>query len=149
MVGPNIILFKHFMALLQLDKRQNGFVSMLTIILLMIIVITMTITVLTVLIDSNISYGIVADSVKARANADSCVEIAINKLKENTAYTGANEVVTTDYGSCTIVSVLGTGNTNREINVTGDFNNIVRRVRVIISTVNPNTAISSWLEVDI
>jgi hypothetical protein len=137
------------MALQQLDKKQNGFVSMLTIVLLMIMVITMTITILTVLIDSNISYGIVADSVKARANADSCVEIAINKLKEDTAYIGSNELVTTDYGSCTIVSVLGTGNTNREINVTGNFKDITRRVRVTITTVNPDTTISSWLEVDI
>jgi hypothetical protein len=137
------------MVQLQLDKKQDGFVSMLTIVLLMVIVITMSITIMTVLIDSNLSYGVVADSVKARANADSCVEIAINKLKESTSYTGANELVTTDYGSCTIVSVLGTGNTNREINVTGTFNNVTRRVRVTVTTVNPDTVISSWLEVDI
>lgn len=131
---------------LQQRAKKQGYVSIVTMVILMLIVLTVTISVITVQIDSNLSYRTNTDSAKARANADSCAEVAINKLKESTAYTG-NETLTTDHGTCQIVSITGSGNTNRVINVKGDFNTVTRKVQISISQVNASTVISSWLEV--
>jgi uncharacterized iron-regulated membrane protein len=126
--------------------KQNAYVSIVTMVILMLIVLTATVTVITVQIDGNLSYRTNTDSAKARANVDACVDVAINKLKENAAYSGG-ETLNTDHGTCQVVSVTGSGNTNRVITVQGDFNYVTRKAQVTISQVNPLTSISSWLEI--
>jgi len=129
------------------NTKKGGYVSMLTLVILMIVVLTVTVTVITVLIDNTISYTTMSKSDKARANADACVEVAINKVKEDLAYIG-NETITTDHGSCEIVSVGGSGNSNRVISASGLYQSVTRKVIVVINTVNPVTSITSWKEVD-
>lgn len=110
--------------------------------------VAVTITVVTVLVDNTISYRVINESDIARYNADACAEVALNKLKENLAYSGANEVITLDRGNCTIINVTGTGNSNRIITTSGTYNDVVRKLSITILTVNPSTTISFWMEVD-
>ena len=139
------------MAVLQRGRgnqtKAEGFVSIATVLILMLVVATITVTVITVQIDNNRMYRVLSDESRARANADSCVEIALNKLKENSTYTG-NETLNTDHGTCQIVGVAGTGNTNRVISVQGMYNNVTRKVKVTVATVNPLMSLTSWVETD-
>ena len=129
-------------------QRDKAYVTILTVVILMIITVTVTVTVISVLIDNTISYRTTTESDISRYNADACAEVAINKLKEDLTYTGGGAVITLDKGSCTIVNITGTGLTNRVISTTGSYNNVIRKLIVTVSTVNPSTTITSWTEVD-
>jgi hypothetical protein len=78
--------------------------------------------------------------------ATACGEEALIKLKEDLKYKG-NESLTFDNGSCQILGATGGGNTSRTIRVSASVNNIVRKIRIDISQVNPVMDIGSWLEV--
>ena len=84
---------------------------------------------------------------RARALANACAEEAIVKLKGNLSYLG-NETIIVDGGdSCTIVAVLGSGNTNRTIETQAVVNTYVKKIQVIILLLRPTLTISSWAEV--
>lgn len=138
-------MYKHFMAHLQ---RDDSYVTILTIVIIMVMAVTLTVTVISVLTNNTMSYGTTIASDISRYNADSCAEVAINRLKENLAYTGGNDTLTLDKGTCTVVNITGGGNNNRMIYITGTYNSAVRKLIVTISSVNPSTIISSWTEVD-
>lgn len=129
-------------------QRGKAYVTILTIAVLLVITVTVTVTVVTVLVDNTISYRVTTESDVARYNADACAEVAINKLKENLAYAGANETITLDRGTCTIANISGSGNSNRIITTSGTYNNVVRKLSINVLSVNPSTSISSWTEVD-
>lgn len=78
--------------------------------------------------------------------ATACVEDALMKLKDNLEYTGG-ETLTFDNGTCAIELVEGIGNENRIIKVSGTAYNQVRKIKVEINQVNPDTLIKFWQQV--
>ncbi len=127
-------------------KLKKGFTTITSVLILMIataMIITSTILVSN---DSFTTSFNSLSSIEARSLAHSCAEIAINKLKLNTAYTG-NETLSFSGESCTIYNITGTGNTNREINTSSTVRNVTRKVHTHISTVNPSTIVTLWDEV--
>lgn len=92
------------------------------------------------------SSGVLVSQTQAQALANACAELALEKLKLDLAYVG-NETLSVGTSSCQVISVTGTGNTNRVINAQATINSITRKVKVTISTVNQLTVISSWQEV--
>lgn len=77
--------------------------------------------------------------------ATACAEEALMRLKDNLDYVG-NETLTFDSGFCTIEPLEGIGNQDRIIKVFGTAHNQIRKIKIEINTVNPETEISSWQE---
>lgn len=84
-------------------------------------------------------------SVQAKALANTCGEIAVNKLKISTAYTGS-ETFPIGNGTCQILAISGSGNTNRVIQTVGTVSTVIRKVEISIATVNPNTVLNYWTD---
>jgi predicted chitinase len=74
--------------------------------------------------------------------ANLCAEEALMKLKENINYPG-NETIQIEGGYCQILPIEG----KWIIKTIGNFQNQVKKVKIIVNQVNPQTIIQSWQEV--
>ncbi|MBD3208670.1 MAG: hypothetical protein GF370_04440 [Candidatus Nealsonbacteria bacterium] len=79
--------------------------------------------------------------------AQACAEEALMRLKEDLGYSGG-EVLEFSKGECNILSLEGAGNEDRIIKTLGSVADITRRIRIVIGSVNPQTEIDSWEEVE-
>lgn len=127
------------------NKKLKGYVTLLSVILLTVFGTVVAVTTLSIATDNVSAANTISRSKQAKALADSCMEIAINTLKDDLNYAG-NQSFNIGGGSCTINPISGSGNTNRGISVTGTFSGITRRASVTILTVNPLTNFNNWQE---
>lgn len=92
------------------------------------------------------STGAAERSIQARGLADACVEEAIYQLQQDNTYAGSTTLTFTA-GTCTVEAVLGTGDTNRTIQVRSAVSDVVRKMSVVVGTLVPPAQISSWQDV--
>jgi hypothetical protein len=126
--------------------RKRGFVTLVSVIILGtmgVVIVTGNISVVT---DNIVGVSTFEQSKQARALADSCAEIAIDKLKVNNTYAG-NENITLPFGSCSVGTISGTGNTNRTFETSSTFKSVTKKLNISISIINPVTQITTWDEV--
>lgn len=83
---------------------------------------------------------------QARALDDACVEEAIMRLEQSVSYAGG-ATLTLGNGSCTIVSIQGSGASNRVVNVEATVGNVTQRESVTLSAVGYPSTVSSWKRV--
>ena len=78
--------------------------------------------------------------------ANLCTEKALMELKENSSFPGEeiNDIISN--GSCT--STVSSGGSSWTVDVLADFYNQRKRIRTIVSQINPQMIIDSWQEVD-
>lgn len=81
-------------------------------------------------------------SSKAYYLANLCGEEALMSLKEDVDYPG-NETMTEEGGNCQILPIEG----NWVIKVIGNFQNQTKKMRIVVSQVDPEMVIDSWQEV--
>ena len=81
-------------------------------------------------------------SSQARYLANLCAEEALMKLKEDVNYQG-NEVFNFEQGSCQILPIEG----NWTIKVLADCSNQIKKLKIVLNQISPETEISSWQEV--
>jgi hypothetical protein len=74
--------------------------------------------------------------------ANLCAEEALMKLKENINYPG-NETIQIEGGYCQILPIEG----KWIIKTIGNFQNQIKKVKIIVNQVNPQMIIQSWQEV--
>lgn len=74
--------------------------------------------------------------------ANLCAEEALMKLKEDVNYQG-NEVFDFEQGSCQILPIEG----NWTLKILADCSNQIKKLKIVVNQVNPETEISSWQEV--
>lgn len=139
---------KLIMQLQQSDSKKGAFATMFSVIILMILSVTVVSSILIANIDSLKMSKTTSDSVVARALAQTCGEIAINNLKLNPDTYIGGETVVLAQGSCQVVSITGTGLSNRTIRTTGTVGTVIKKNEIALTTVNPTTEVSSWREVD-
>ncbi len=126
-------------------KKKDGFITLIS------ILVVSAVSVLLVL--SQLEGGIARtqnritseQSATARGHANTCIEEALEEIREVESYTGSNSISFT-LGSCEWL-VTNTGGENRTITATGTVNTLHRNVEVQITQINPIIAISSWNEV--
>jgi len=83
---------------------------------------------------------------QAKALANACIEEALQQIKDSTPFTGTDNFML-GQGTCTY-TVTNDGGQNRTITSSGTVGTIIRKVEIIIDTINPQINITSWQEVD-
>ena len=83
-------------------------------------------------------------SVQARQLANACAEVALETIRENSAYTGTGTQIIGQQ-TCTY-TVANTGGTTRLITAASTIYSVTRRISITISAVNPVTT-STWQEI--
>jgi len=127
------------------NKNFSGYVIVYSVIILGMVILAASLYfswLATFSIKSEISYR---QSDQTRYLADTCAEIALQKIWDSASYTGSGNF--SGYGGSCTYAVSSSGGENRQINATGTVNNITRRVKISIDQVNSKVNVSSWREV--
>jgi len=123
-------------------RLSRGFIALITVLIILAVALLVGLSV-SFLSISEATMGLKkSQSSQAYFLANLCAEDALMKLKEtNGSYTGETKP-NIEGGSCEI-SVVG----NWTINVLANFQNQIKKIKIVVSQVNPEMIISSWQEV--
>jgi hypothetical protein len=129
-----------------LNKTKRGYVTMVTIIILVAVASVMITSSILISTENFQASQRTRLALEAKALAETCAEVALNTLKTNIFYTG-NVTLTYSYGTCQILTITGSGNTNRTITTQSTLDGVTKKSQIVVQTINPNTVITSWQEI--
>lgn len=151
----NILTAKHFMFqqasdnttrhILTLRSPQPGYITLMAVILLGAIGSATVVSVLLLGLNSSRSSFALEQSAQARSYANSCGESALEKIAENSSYTGSN-TLTFPNGSCSYL-VQTSGGSIRTVSASSTVGNAVRKISLVTGTLSPSITLTSWQEV--
>lgn len=134
-----------------LAAAQQGYIMLISVIIVAAVALAVAVAVVLLGVGATRNSQTVQQSNQALAMANYCAETAIINLQNKLSYGNGTLVVDTltdpdDNATCTI-AVLGNGNQNRTIQVSGTAGSYRRNIQVGILRVRPQIQISSWQEV--
>lgn len=125
-----------------LKPNSRGFVALVTISIIFVVTLVVGLGLgLRSIQEAGMGLGKIQSS-KAYFLANLCVEEALMKLKEDINYLGGKTIVI-EGGNCQILPVEG----NWIIRTFSNFQDQTKKIKVVISQVNPGMTIDSWQEV--
>ena len=130
------------MKLISFLNNQKGFISLITVLIILGVVLLIGVGI------SQLSISEAQMSLQKTQSSQSfylanlCAEEALMKLKENINYPG-DETILEGGGSCYILPIEGTWT----VKVISQFQNQIKKMKIVISQVNPTMIIISWQEV--
>jgi hypothetical protein len=127
------------------QSSQNGYVALITVLIVGAASLAVALALLVGGADSQRSALVTQQSAQARSLAKSCVEEALQQMRDNQAYVGTN-TLTFPQGSCTYI-VTNTGGNNRTISASGTVGNVVRKISAYATITSSSLSITSWQEV--
>jgi len=124
-----------------LKTNSGGFIALITVLIIFAIALLIGLSV-SLLSISEAQMGLKKfQSSQASYLANLCAEEALMKLKENINYSG-NESIEIE-GGCQILPIEG----KWIVKTISNFQNQVKKIKIVVSQVNPKMIISSWQEV--
>lgn len=133
------------MAQPQFARSFKGFVILINVLAVAIVGSTIVISLLWLAIGSSNNHVTLLNSMQTRNLANACVEVALQEIRNNTSYSGSDVVSINDIECSYTVTIPSNG--NREITASSTYNNVVKKIEVLVSQVDPTIIISSWQEV--
>lgn len=127
------------------DGRQDGYITLISILVVGAIGVAITVSLILLGLGSSRTSFTVEQSAQAKALANACAEEALQQIRDSTPFTGSGNL-TLGQGTCNY-TVTSQGGQNRTITSSGTVGTIIRKVNVIINTINPTIAVTSWQEV--
>ncbi len=129
-----------------MQLKSSGFIALISTLMIAGVVLAVGAAVMMLGLSATRTTSTFNQSAQARTLTDACAERALNRLQQDLSYAGG-ETYTIGNGSCQVVAVLGSGNTNRTIETKGTVGTVVRKVKVQVTQVNPTVQLSAWREV--
>lgn len=126
-------------------KQNRGFIALMGVLLVGAIGVAAVLAVIQLGVEYTQLALVNQQEHHAKAYASACAEEALEQLRSNIAYVGTT-TLSFSFGTCTGV-VINTGGVTRTIDSTGTVATIVKRVKVLVSALNPQITVSSWQEV--
>jgi hypothetical protein len=123
-------------------KNEFGFIALITVLIILAIVLVVGLGVSWLSFSEAQMELKKGQSLQSFYLANLCAENALMKLKENINYSG-NETIEIEGGNCQILPIEG----KWTIKTISNFQNQVKKIKIIVSQVNPKMIISSWQEV--
>lgn len=130
---------------LQVQGNKPAFVVLLAILIIGAVAAAVAVSLLLIGVSQTKSSLVQDNSAQARVAAESCIEEALEQIREDANYSGT---VTLAVGnaSCQYTVVKGSGEA-RTITASATSMNVVRKVRVTVGRIFPTIEITSWQEV--
>lgn len=125
-------------------KLQGGYVALVGVLVFSAMILLAGLGVSLRGIDAAESSLDEAFSIHARMLADACAEEALMRLKSNFGYSGNETIIVGGTDTCTIVSVSGSGNTDRVVLSEAAVGRTLRRVRVDVARITPSLIVRAW-----
>ena len=127
-----------------IGNHNKGFVALISILIASAVSVAVVTSVLLLGVGSSKTRLAVEQSSKARSLTDTCAEIALENIRENSSYSGSVSLSLGD-GLCLFSVALTNGIWT--INASGTVGAIVRRAKVVVTSASPKINVSSWQEV--
>jgi len=125
-----------------LKANDRGFIALITVLIILAIALSVGLNV-GLLSISEATMGLKkSQSSQAYFLANLCAEQALMKLKEDINYS-ENKTIEIEGGNCQILPIEG----NWIIKTIGNFQNNFKKIKIVVTQVNPEMMISSWQEV--
>ncbi len=124
----------------------RGYVTLLSVIIVGAVAIAVTVSILltgTITTQNSLMF---IQSNQAQALSHACAEEGLQKIREQTYFSGTGGL-TFGSGTCTY-NVVNLGGTDRNIVTEGKVGDVVRREFVNITNINPTIDVVSWQEVE-
>lgn len=126
-------------------KKQNGYIALLTVLIIGAAATAISVTVLLLGADSQRSALVSQQSKQARFLAIACANEALQVIHDTTSYTGTGNL-TLGQGSCAY-TVTSTGASTRTITATGTVEGVIRKIQASVTVTSSNISVSSWQEI--
>ncbi len=127
------------------NKLQDGYIALIAVLVVGAATLAIALALLVGGTDSQRSALITQQSAGARSLAKSCVEEALQQIRDNAAFTDTNTLAF-GQGNCTY-TVTNTGGNNRTIDASGTVGNVVRKIQAHATINTSSISITSWQEV--
>jgi hypothetical protein len=124
---------------------QKGFATLMAVLIVGAIGAAVAVSFLSRGIDASKNAISIEAAAEARLLADQCAEIALQEIRNNTAYLGSGES-SSESGTCSYV-VTQDGGTRRNITSTGKAGDATKKVLVELEGIDPKIIIISWHEI--
>ncbi|HUQ30264.1 MAG TPA: hypothetical protein VM103_01965 [Candidatus Paceibacterota bacterium] len=124
---------------------NRGYITLMSVLVLGAIGVAIATSLLLMGIDSSRASFIEVQSGQAKGLADACAEEGLEQVRLASGYTGTGGL-TLGQGTC-VYTVTSQGGQNRIITASGTVGTIIRKVKIILTSITPLLTISSWQEV--
>ena len=126
-------------------ELSSGYVTLLAVLVVGMIGVTIATSGLLLGVSSSQSNLIVIQETEARALAHSCAEEGLERIRQDTEFTGSGNLILGN-GSCSYL-VTDLGGDNRRVTSEASVGTIIQRVDVSINQLLPTIEVTSWQEV--
>lgn len=139
-----MIILKHFMVRPACVKNKNGFVTLLSVLLIGAVGAATAISLISIGISSSQTTTALERANQAKALANACAEEALQQIRNSTVFSG-NGNLALGQGTC-VYEVINNGGQNRQINVSANTGTAVRNIEINIDQINPQINVAFWQE---
>lgn len=122
---------------------QNGFATLIAVIMIGAVSTVVATTMLLLGISASKNSLLISQSATAKALANACGEEALEKIRENSGFSGSSNL-TLNGQTCSYTVTIGSGQTRTVAVTTGGT--ISRKINISISAISPKVLVSSWQE---
>ena len=125
-------------------SQPRGYVALLAVLVVGAIGVAVVTSLVLLGLGSSRTSSTLQRSVLAKAYANACVEEALQQVRDSTSFSGSASL-TFGSDSCTY-TVSNTGGQNRTIDSSGTVGSATRKVKVLLTAINPSIVVASWQE---
>lgn len=126
----------------KLKSNNKGFIALITVLIILGVALFIGLGISQLSI-SEAQMGLQkSQSSQAFYLANLCAEHALMELKEDIGYAGET-IPNIENGSCQILPIEG----NWTVKISANFSNQIKKLKIVVSQINPEMVIDSWQEV--
>jgi len=124
--------------------NKKGYVALITVLITGAIGVAIATSLLLLGLGSSRTSFALEQSNQAKALANACSEEALQQIRDSTPFTGTGSL-TLGQGTCGY-TVVNDGGEIRTVTASGTVGTVVRKIKIIVNTINPAINLTSWQE---
>ncbi len=125
--------------------KEGGFIALISVLIIGAVGLVIVTSLISLGIGSSQTFFSFEQTNKAMSFADACAEESLLKIREENDFIGVGNILF-DEGIC-FYEVEDIGGENRNIFIEGEVGIIKKRIKIVVSEINPKIIITSWQEV--
>ncbi len=126
-------------------KQESGYITLISVLVVGAVGVAVTLSIILLGLGSSKTSFAVEQSDQAKAIANACAEEALQQIRDSSSFVGSGNL-TVGQGTCGY-SVSSQGGENRTVIASGIVGTIVRKITIVINSINPLIRVTSWQEV--
>ncbi|OGE79376.1 MAG: hypothetical protein A2751_05495 [Candidatus Doudnabacteria bacterium RIFCSPHIGHO2_01_FULL_46_14] len=126
-------------------KLESGYILLISVLVVSAVGVAVSIAVILFGLGSSRSSFSMEQSGQSKSLVNACADEALERIREDTAFTGQGNL-SLGQGVCGY-NVVSLGGQNRLITASSTVGTVIRKASINIDAINPKINVSSWLEV--